>query len=121
MGRQRKSIMDKAIEAMRSGPAPKEERMQAEFQTCPRCKKEQQWGGHVEKGAHAVMDEPCYDCEQEIDEWQTTARAVYREAYMAVLGGGFGQIASHKDALETVRNWPAMMAELEEVINEPTR
>ena len=64
--------------------------------------------------------ECCYDGE-ECRHCVAERRNVYNKAYFAVLGGGFGQIASHKDALETVRNWPAMMAELEEVINEPTR
>lgn len=55
-------------------------------------------------------------------------RTVYEKAYMAALGT-LGEYSAWEDlvtdchnlALETVRQWPKMMAELEEVSNEPTR
>lgn len=70
-----------------------------------------------------------FDMEQEMkDERATELRAVYRQAYMAALGGmprvgmesniNFSGLIkeAHNYALETIRQWPAMMAELEQEI-----
>lgn len=76
--------------------------------------------------------ECCYDGE-ECRHCVAERRNVYNKAYFAVLGGmprvgmesniNFAGLVkeAHSYALETVRQWPAMMVELEEVSNEPTR
>jgi hypothetical protein len=94
-----------------TGPAPKEERMSQNITYCERHR-ECRYDG-----------EQCRHCVTEL-------RAVYREAYMAALGGmprvgmesniNFTGLVkeAHGYALETVRQWPAMMAELDKLIGE---
>lgn len=93
------------------GPAPKEEEMGVELFNMP---------------------DDDFDYEQEMKaELDTEARALYREAYMAALAGLL-PIATEVDcgipgivhdagiaALETARRWPAMMEELDAVLNPP--
>ncbi len=93
------------------GPAPKEEGMDLVKTNCKTC------------GIPLLNSEVCYKCSDRTAE----RRALYREAYMAALGGSSTDIdlsaAEHvrfaaADALETVRQWPAMMAELDNVLRE---
>lgn len=70
----------------------------------------------------------CITCERQLGICQqpaTELRAVYERAYFAALGGlaGLDGLAdvetvyhAQQCALETVRQWPAMMAELEREI-----
>lgn len=89
------------------GPAPKEEGMDLVKTNCKTC------------GIPLLNSEVCYKCSDRAAE----RRTLYREAYMAALSGAcinpcttnnMDVENAHKIALETVRQWDAMMAELEE-------
>lgn len=89
-------------------PAPKEEGMDLVKTNCKTC------------GIPLLNSEVCYKCSDRAAE----RRTLYREAYMAALSGAclnpcttnnMDVENAHKIAIETVRQWDAMMAELEEI------
>lgn len=91
------------------GPEPKEEGMDLVKTNCKTC------------GIPLLNSEVCYKCSDRTAE----RRALYREAYMAALGGVCADTNvanpvkdAHALALETVRQWPAMMVELDNVLRE---
>ena len=97
-----------------TGPAPKEEVMEPDnrWYTCTTAGcQEETFGEHPRL---------CNDC---VNARTADRRALYREAYMAALGGACADTNvahpvkdAHALALETVRQWPAMQAELEKEI-----
>lgn len=91
------------------GPAPKEEGMDLVKTNCKTC------------GIPLLNSEVCYKCSDRTAE----RRALYREAYMEALPittqfylreqrFQAARMDAHRIALETVRQWDAMMAELDE-------
>lgn len=82
-----------------------------------RCKK-----CDLEFSAPTKATKFCHECGK---AHATELRAVYERAYFAALGGSSTDIDlsasehvrfAHADAIETVRQWPAMQAELEQEI-----
>jgi len=94
-----REMIERNYHPKQTGPAPKDEGMEIRTGFLPR------------------PEEATERCAVEL-------RAVYERAYCAALGGyaacGHGDKwtvkYSHVAALETVRQWPAMMAELEQEI-----
>lgn len=108
------------------GPAPKEEEMEpaVPHRRCKCCP------CYLMQHEHEVCDTCLKARRQCVADSTAERRALYRDAYMAALGGYCANpvrhhcggeayeidpdIEAHKAALETVRQWDAMIAELEE-------
>lgn len=93
-----------------SGPAPKEERMDSPKRTvCSKCK-------------NVAFEENgelwCPTCSNRRQEYAESLRAVYDKAYFAKAASGVWADVCREFALETVRQWPAMQAELNALIGE---
>jgi len=104
-----KNYVEDCICHLKTGPAPKEERMHKSFP----------------ETNHRIPMPPVKPCKSELI---AERRALYREAYMAALGG-LMSLAAEVDcgisglvndagiaAIETVRQWYSMMEELEKEI-----
>lgn len=104
---------------IKTGPAPKEDGMDNPKRVnCKTC------------GTTAFEEDGelwCPNCSSKEEDRKVERRAVYREAYMAVLSGICANeliprtadkiaINAHRVALATVRRWDAMMEELEKEI-----
>lgn len=122
MARQRKSIMDMARDAMAAGPARKEEEMEHEPTPAIPARRCKCCPCYLMQHEHEVCNTCLRTRRQCVSDRTAERHARFERAYMAALmglcaGGEFGVAPTVANAsgfaLETVRQWDAMISQLD--------